>query len=299
MSVATPVADQPSGIGRLIGSIAALFLFFVAIEIAPLPAPGESSSADSAETRQMHDATALMAANKWSEALTPIRALAQAYPGNHIYAEQMATVYGHLNKPAEEAAAWEQFVATSPNAYEACPEIGYAYRHAGRLDKAIDAFERCLTYDPDNPEMQFYAAHAAEWKDDWTTAKALYEKSAAADPKNLDVQLGLGRVALHDGRNADARGIADTVLAAHDDADAALLGGMAAMRAGKKADARAYFERGLRRSPDYADLHYFLGLVEESDGHAAAAADQFARALALDPARPEFRAHAVKSGGGE
>jgi tetratricopeptide (TPR) repeat protein len=299
MSTAAPESDQPTGIGRLIGSSAALFLFFVAIEIAPLPAPGESAAPPSAETRQMQDATALMAANKWADALAPVQALSRAYPGNHIYAERLATIYEHLNKPVEEAAAWERFVATSPTAYEACPRIGDAYRRAGQLDNAIDAFERCLTYEPDNRELQFYAAHAAEWKNDWATAQQLYAALAAASPANTDVQLGLGRIALHEGRLKDARAIADAVLANKDDSDAALLGGMAAQRAGQNADARAYFDRGLRRSPEYADLHYFMGLLEESEGHAAAAAAQFARALALDPARHEFQAHVAKSGAGK
>jgi len=257
MSVAAAPDSPPTGWGRVIGSLFALFLFFVAIEIAPLPAPGEVSAAESQQTRDMRTATAFIAAGKWADALTPMKALAGAYPANHIYAAHLAEIYQHLNQPINEAAAWETFVATSPNAYEACPRIGEAYRASGNLAKAIDAFERCLTFDPDNPDMQFYAARAAEWKDDWTTAAALYRKALAADAKNADVHFGLGRVAMHDGRLAEAR---------------------------------AELEQGLTLADDYADLHFFLGLLEAREGHAAAARQRFERALALSPDRAEFKA---------
>ena len=257
MSVAVAPDSPPTGWGRVIGSLFALFLFFVAIEIAPLPAPGEVSADESQQTKDMRTATSFIAAGKWSEALAPMKALGDAYPANHIYAAHLAEIYQHLNQPANEAAAWETFVKTSPNAYEACPRIGEAYRADGRLANAIDAFERCLSFDPDNPDMQFYAGHAAEWKDDWTRAEALYRKAFAADADNVDVQFGLGRVALHDGRLSEAR---------------------------------AYFEQGLKAADGYADLHFFMGLLETREGHVAAARQQFERALALSPDRAEFKA---------
>jgi tetratricopeptide (TPR) repeat protein len=210
----------------------------------------------------------------------------------------LATIYGHLNRPAEEAAAWERFVASSPNPNEACPGIGNAYRRAGHIDKAIDAFARCLSFDPQSAEMQFYAGHAAEWKHDWALAKRLYQSSAAIDPKNIDVRLGLGRVALHEQRFDAARASADSVLNEQDDADAALLGGIAAFRSGHMRDARAYLDRGLRRSPNYADLHFYLGLIDEREGQPQAANQHFARAAALEPSRPEFTARAARAGGG-
>ncbi len=300
MSIAAAPDSTPSGRGRVIGSLLALFLFWVALAIAPLPAPGEVIGAESPQTKDMRTATAFIAAGKWPEALAPMKILADAYPANHIYSAHLAEIYQHLKQPANEAAAWERFVATSPNAYEACPRLGGAYREAHDLPKAIDAFERCLTFDPDNPDMQFYAAHAAEWKDDWATAERLYRTTAAIDPKNMDVQLGLGRVALHAGRYDDARAIADHVLLVQEDADAALLAGMATFRAGKRAEARRYFERGLNIADGAADLHYVMGLLEEREGHASAARQQFERALALDPERPEFKTKIaeISKGGG-
>jgi tetratricopeptide (TPR) repeat protein len=257
MSVAAAPESGPSGWGRVIGASLALFVFWVALAIAPLPAPGEPAADESKQATDMRTAMALIAANKWADALTPMKALADAYPANHIYAQHLAEIYQHLSQPAAEAAAWERFVATSPNAYEACPRIGEAYREIPELAKSIDAFERCLTFDPDNPDMQFFAARAKEWKDDWPAAEALYRKAFAADPRNVDVEFGLGRVALH---------------------------------AGRLDDARAHLERALAISDGYADLHYFMGLIEQRSGNAAAARQRFERALALSPSRPEFRA---------
>jgi tetratricopeptide (TPR) repeat protein len=277
-----------------------LGVFYVALAIAPLPAPGESTVVESAQAREMRTATEFIAAGQWAEALTPMQSLSDTYPENHVYSARLAEIYEHLKQPAKEAAAWERFVATSPNADEACPRLPEAYRASGDLAKAIDAFGRCLRFAPDDPQMQFYAAHAAEWKDDWATAAALYQQAATSDPKNMDVQIGLGRVALHDGRLDDARRLADQVLTVQDDADAALVAGLATMRAGQLDDARRYFERGLARSESYADLHYFMGELDARQGLTADARRQFERALALDPNRAEFKARLAeinRSGG--
>lgn len=290
MSVAAVPDATPTGRGRVIGALLALFLFYVALAIAPLPAPGETAADESQQAKDMRAAIGFVAAGKWQDALAPMKTLADAYPSNHIYSAHLAEIYQHLKRPADEAAAWERFIATSPNAYEACPRLGEAYRDTGDLPKAIDAFERCLIFDPDNADLLFAAGHAAEWKDDWATAEAHYRQAAAGDAKNLDVQLGLGRVALHAGRFDEARAIADQVLTVEDSADASLLAGMVMLRAGNPIVARAYFDRGLKISANSADLHYFMGLVETREGHAAAARQRFERALALDPARTEFKA---------
>ena len=38
-------------------------------------------------------ANEFIAAQRWSDALEPVRSLAQANPDNHIYAQQLARVY--------------------------------------------------------------------------------------------------------------------------------------------------------------------------------------------------------------
>jgi tetratricopeptide (TPR) repeat protein len=180
-------------------------------------------------------------------------------------------------------------VATSPNADEACPQMGEAYRLAGQLAKAIDAHERCLAFDPRNPDLLFHAAHAQEWKDDWTRARALYTEAAAIDPKNMDVQIGLGRVALHANDLTRARALIRPVLQRGENADALLLAGLIANRADDLNAARDYFTRGIAASPAYTDLHFYLGQLEERAGHIAAARTAYQRARVLDPARDDVQ----------
>lgn len=250
---------MPAAGVRVLGSLAALLVFYLTLSVAPRWALAPVDAAPNADL--VVTANQLIAQGQWSDALAPVTALVAAFPGNHIYAEHLATTYNHLGRPREEAEAWELFVATSPNAYEACPRMGNAYLRAHDLAKAIDAAERCLAFDPTDPDLMFHAAHAAEWKDDWVAAEALYRQAAAADPANLDVQIGLGRVALHASEWARAREIADRVIAAGEDADALLLGGLAATGAGQRSDARAYLERGLRVSPNYDDLKTALAAL--------------------------------------
>lgn len=230
---------MPDAGARVIGSLVALLIFYVALAVAPrlasAPASGGAPGAPSAELVQQ--ANQLMAQGRWPEALVPVSALVAAVPTNHISAEHLATIYSHLGQPKDEAEAWEKFVLTSPSPQEACPHLGAAYRQAGDLVKAIDAFERCLTFEPTDTDLMFYAAQAAEWKNDWVSAARLYGEAAAGDPRN---QVGLGRVALQARDYPRAQAQADHVLSVQEDADATLLGGLAALRSGHLRDARAW-----------------------------------------------------------
>ena len=83
------------------------------------------------------------AAGRWAEALAPTRALVERFPTQQVYSDRLARIYFHLGKPADEAAAWEQFVKSSPTPEDACPALAQAYLRAGDRD-AVDAGLRAL-----------------------------------------------------------------------------------------------------------------------------------------------------------
>ena len=225
-------------------------------------------------------------AGRFVDALEPTLRLMERFPSQHVYVGRLARIYEKLDRPADEAAAWERFVELSPTPVDACPGLGNAYANAGDREKALRAFERCASFDPRNSEMLFFLGLAYERAGRTAEALARYSESAASDPSGVDSQLGLARLALRTNKVAEARRAADAVLhRSPDNADALLVAGLAAERMGRLQEARTFFERALAVAERYVEAHIALGRVEETMGRRAEARRHFERALELDPSR--------------
>ena len=94
---------------------------------------------------------------RWEEALAPTLALVERFPSQQVYSDRLARIYYGLGRPADEAAAWEQFVEVSPTPEDACPAMGHAYLRAGDHQASVRAFERCKDFDPMNGELWSYS----------------------------------------------------------------------------------------------------------------------------------------------
>lgn len=70
---------------------------------------------------------------------------------------------------------------------------------------------------------------------------------------------------------------------APDNVDALLLGGIVQRSAGNYAEAKRLLERGVARSPGYADFYVVLGGIAEAEGRVADALRYYDKALELRP----------------
>jgi tetratricopeptide (TPR) repeat protein len=234
-----------------------------------------------AASREAYDA------GRYADALAPTLELTKALPNQHVYQQRLAVIYQHLGRAVDEAAAWERMVAVSPTPIDACPAMADAYvRAVGYTDQALNAFERCVGFDPGNTDMLFYLGRARERAGRAEAAGAAYREAAGVNAQDADSQLGLARLDLRAGRNAEALEVAAAVLAANPGhADALLIAGMGAQRLGRAAEARTYLQRALTVAERYADVHLALGILDFSEGHLADARRHFERAVELEPAR--------------
>ena len=259
---------------RIILSLAVVALFYGALFTGHTPAPVAPSAPSAASGIATDVAKGLVAEAReaigrgdYAKALKPALALHDAFPSSHIYIEQLANTYHHLKQPVEEAALWEEYLLKAPNPSSACPHLGLAYRAQGKQDKAIDAFERCLAFDPSNPDAILYLALAEEREGHVEKAAELYERGLTLAPKYADLRLGLARIDLRDGRAAEAKSAALLVLkTSPDNTDALFVAGLACLRTGDPAAARKYLERGLSLSPGNADLSQALAQVAARGG---------------------------------
>lgn len=240
------------------------------------------------QSRELLDQSrTLLRARDFAAARDITRRLHDAYPQNHIYLYQLATIAGELGDPAAEADWWDKYVMVSPTPIEACPRFGQAYLEAGRRNESLAAFERCLSFDPKDPDSLFWMAKAYEGAGRVDDAEKTYARGLEVSPGYLDLRIGSGRMHLRQGKLALAKRDADDVLAvAPDNVDALLLGGIVQRSAGNSAEAKRLLEKGVARSPRYADFYVVLGGIAESENRTADALRYYDKVLEL---RPESR----------
>ncbi len=244
-----------------------LWLFHWVLFVHPAGVPSHSAKLTGEESRDLLDrSTKLLHAQRYKEGIDLIFRLHQADPDNHVYIGEIATAYGNLGRPAEEARYWEMYFEHAPLPIEACPQIGLAYQKQGKIGETVRAFERCLALDSTNADSLFFLAHALERKGDFERAASLYKKGLSVAPNYLDLSIGLARAELHQGRPKEARDMSLKILkGSADNVDALLVAGLASWRSGDRAAAKVYLEKGARLAHNDSDFQTALSNIAQEE----------------------------------
>lgn len=269
-----------------IGLPLALFLFYLFVAYNPWSREVEASAGMNSEEsgRLREQCNSLMNAGNYQDALPCVLKLREVYPGNHIYIEMAAQVYDHLGIYDKEAELWEEYLDRAPTPVTACPRIGQAYWKQGKQKEALAAFERCLAYDPDNPDSIFFLAHALETSGQSERAGELYERGSKMAPAYTDLELGRARFLLHHDGNAEALNIALTTLEKNpENTDALLVAGLAYTNEKQPSKAREYLTRGVKLSEEDMDIHFALARLDEQDRNFGEAVVEYETILKLHP----------------
>lgn len=226
------------------------------------------------------------AAEDWTAALEPTRALVERFPTQQVYADRLARIYAHLGKPVQEAAAWEQFVKSAATPEDACPALPQAYQRAGDENAALGAFERCRDFDPSSAEGWFFLGQAYRRAGRDAESVATFRNAVRVDPQHADSRVGLAGGLLRAGEAAEALAVIEPMVSYDPlNADVHLMRGLALLRLDRRVDARASLERAHALDDDYVDVLMALGMLEYADGRMPLARGHFTRAASLAPER--------------
>jgi Flp pilus assembly protein TadD len=121
--------------------------------------------------------------------------LQTAHPAEPLTAYWLALAYRGLDRPADEAAAWERFVVLGSAPAEACPDMAEAYARLGSEEQALAAYARCADLDPRDPERLLDLGHALEQAGKPADALTVYRTAATLDPGHPVIARRIDRLA--------------------------------------------------------------------------------------------------------
>lgn len=171
--------------------------------------------------------------------------------------------------------------------------VGSALAQDGRLDDAVEQFERALAIEPDNRRtLTDLGGMLLRRRSDGdiSRAAAAFQRALSANPRDVQALLGLGMVhILRDGPAGydQARSLFDAALRiAPDHAPALVYVGDLLLRENKLDQAIATLQEAISRDPSYAAGRVTLARAYDAAGRPEAAAEQYAEALRLNPDEP-------------
>jgi len=196
-----------------------------------------------------------------------------------------------VDRLAEAIAAIESAVARAPDFAEAYAGLGQAYwtrygitREIGLAQKAVEASERALELDPDQPRVWITLAIVHAGTGQFERAMADLQRAVELQPNSDDAFRLLGEVLGSRGREDDAVAAYDRAIALRPDYwRNHMERGRFLFGAGRFAEAEAAFRTVIRLQPDIALGYQALGTVQQSVGDLDGARDSYQTALRFRP----------------
>ena len=190
----------------------------------------------------------------------------------------------------EAIAAYQRFLELQPQSIEIRSNLGAALAHEGRYQEAIDQYRQALTLDATRTAVRLNLALALYKAWEIGEAAQELEKVVAGQPDNKNARLLLADCHL---RMGQFKKVVETLAVleptAADDHAVAYLMGMALILDEQPARGQVLIDLILRAG-DSAQARLLMGVTRLMAAEPAAARDDFARAVALDPKLPSAHA---------
>jgi tetratricopeptide (TPR) repeat protein len=231
-----------------------------------------------------------LANKKYLEALDLTKQLVKSYPNNHIYLDQLASIYKELKEYQKEAETLEKFLVVAPIPSTACADLQEAYKKQNKIKEMIDICTRCLALEPQNGDLLFYLARSYELDKQYDKARETYEIGRKQDPNYLDHSVGIARVNFYQNDIKQAEDLLNFVLVKNPKfVDALLLIGLIEHKKGNNSKAKSYLEEGILITPNYMDFYFVLVNIAEQEKDTALAIKYCEQALKIDPNNEEIK----------
>ena len=202
-----------------------------------------------------------------------------------------AVAHHQAGRFAEAIAGYQGFLELQPKNVEARSNLGAALAHEGRYAEAIEQYRAALALEPGRVAVRLNLALALYKAWEIAPAAAELEKVVAAQPDQKNARLLLADCFLRMGRFKDlVQVLAPLEAAAEQDHAVAYLLGQALILDKQPARGQLFIDYILRDG-DSAEAHLLMGVARLAASEPAAARDDFARAVELNPKLPSAHAN--------
>ena len=200
----------------------------------------------------------LLEAGRPGDAVVPLREAARCLPGNAAILHDLGLACLECGLIGEAVAALQGSVAVDPDFQDSHLRLGIALETAGAVEDALGAYHRAAELKP-LPEASYRAANVLDNLGHTGRAIEMFRGAAGSAPGTTLGRIAMARALLAENRDAEAEKVLRRVLATEPNNAVALdLLGNNLADAGRFAEARRYFLRGIEKAPWLAGSYYDL-----------------------------------------
>jgi tetratricopeptide (TPR) repeat protein len=182
---------------------------------------------------------------------------------------------------------WSHTLACTTGNYVAHGNLGNIFLQEGRLDEAMDHYQKALKISPDYAEARDNIGNVFLRKGQLDEAIAQFQKVLDIKPDFASAYYGIGRVLQLKGRVDEAIAQFQKALDIKPDfAEAHCTLGNLFLQKERMDEAAAQYQKALEISANYTEAHNNLGYIFMQEGNMSEAAVHFQKVLQIDPSSP-------------
>jgi tetratricopeptide (TPR) repeat protein len=162
--------------------------------------------------------------------------------------------------------------------------LGIARLNKGRMDEAMDHFQKALQINPDDAVACYNVGCVLLQKNKVDEAMDYFQKALQINPDNSEAHNNLGYALLQKDNVDEAMVHFQRALQINPDFEGAHNNlGMVLLQKGNVDEAMVHFQKALQINPDYAEAHNNLGVVLLQKGNVDEAITHYQKALEIKP----------------
>jgi tetratricopeptide (TPR) repeat protein len=240
--------------------------------------------ADSAMSRQMHQALSQAEHGDRQSAMNTVETVLQQHPEFAPALKLKGMLLEDSGHPAEAAAAYEHALKLAPNDGDLLLKVGIAKLSSGQKEEALRLLEHCIRILPDDGDAQYYLAQAYHLNGQDALALRAIRRSLKAEPDNISVWQKYGELLC--GTGDCQAGLRWLLKAQHSDATLPRIDYDMAAADYKLMDlagAAQYAGRAVQSQPNDITAWQLLAIADVKLAHWQEAKSAFTRILASKP----------------
>ncbi|HUB68756.1 MAG TPA: tetratricopeptide repeat protein [Candidatus Methylacidiphilales bacterium] len=183
---------------------------------------------------------------------------------------------------------YQKALAIDPNLDLAHNDLGAALLQKGQLDAAAEQYREALKSNPDFAEARYNLGHVLAQQGRTDEAIAQFQEALRINPYYPETRVDLGNILLQKGQTDAAMEQYQKALESDsDNVEARTNLGVALVRKGDVDDAVMQYQKAAQIDPSFVPAHYNLGLALSQEGKLEQAITQFQETVEINPDHAE------------